>query len=197
MAELTSMMNIGKEMSKKLSSVGIDCAEELIYVGAKQAFQRLKVAYPNVGAGVIVTILSLCGITVNGTWFFTGLLTAGIIYTLLFMLRHQINKFIITICFAVVSVLFLFSVNYVYGNVLQPHQQMRIKVLLGIEENLRGAGYNVNQSKIAIGSGGLIGKGFLNGTQTKLKYVPEQHTDFIFRVNRISSCRHPVHQIDY
>lgn len=139
-----------------------------------------NVTYGFVGAGVIVTILSLCGITVNGTWFFTGLLTAGIIYTLLFMLRHQINKFIITICFAVVSVLFLFSVNYVYGNVLQPHQQMRIKVLLGIEENLRGAGYNVNQSKIAIGSGGLIGKGFLNGTQTKLKYVPEQHTDFIF-----------------
>ena len=57
---------------------------------------------------------------------------------------------------------------------------MRIKVALGIEENLRGAGYNVNQSKIAIGSGGVLGKGFLNGTQTKLKYVPEQHTDFIF-----------------
>ena len=52
--------------------------------------------------------------------------------------------------------------------------------MLGIEEDLRGAGYNVNQSKIAIGSGGLTGKGFLNGTQTKLKYVPEQHTDFIF-----------------
>ncbi len=70
--------------------------------------------------------------------------------------------------------------NYVFGNVLEPHQQLRIKVALGIEEDLRGAGYNVNQSKIAIGSGGLTGKGFLNGTQTKLKYVPEQHTDFIF-----------------
>ena len=57
---------------------------------------------------------------------------------------------------------------------------MRIKVVLGIEDDPRGAGYNVNQSKIAIGSGGLTGKGFLNGTQTKLKYVPEQHTDFIF-----------------
>lgn len=63
---------------------------------------------------------------------------------------------------------------------MQPHQQQRIKVSLGIVEDLRGAGYNVNQSKIAIGSGGLFGKGFLNGTQTKLKYVPEQHTDFIF-----------------
>ena len=82
--------------------------------------------------------------------------------------------------FAVMSVMFMFSVNYVFSNVLEPHQQMRIKVALGIEEDLRGAGYNVNQSKIAIGSGGFIGKGFLNGTQTKLKYVPEQHTDFIF-----------------
>ena len=57
---------------------------------------------------------------------------------------------------------------------------MRIKVALGIEEDLRGVGYNVNQSKIAIGSGGLAGKGFLQGTQTKLKFVPEQHTDFIY-----------------
>ena len=96
------------------------------------------------------------------------------------MFHHNISRFLISISFAVVSVLFLFSVNYVFGNVLQPHQQMRIKVALGIEENIMGAGYNVNQSKIAIGSGGLSGKGFLNGTQTKLKYVPEQHTDFIF-----------------
>lgn len=57
---------------------------------------------------------------------------------------------------------------------------MRIEVALGMKEDLRGAGYNVNQSKIAIGSGGFWGKGFLNGTQTKLKYVPEQDTDFIF-----------------
>ena len=63
---------------------------------------------------------------------------------------------------------------------LEPHQRIRIEVLLGMEEDLAGAGYNVNQSKIAIGSGGLLGKGFLNGTQTKLKYVPEQDTDFIF-----------------
>ena len=78
------------------------------------------------------------------------------------------------------SFLFLESVEYVFNNVLQPHQQMRIKVTLGMEQDLSGAGYHVGQSKIAIGSGGLTGKGFLNGTQTKLKYVPEQDTDFIF-----------------
>ena len=63
---------------------------------------------------------------------------------------------------------------------LDDHQRVRIEVLLGKRDDLRGAGYNVNQAKIAIGSGGVVGKGFLNGTQTKLKYVPEQNTDFIF-----------------
>lgn len=132
------------------------------------------------GTGLIVGILSACGIAVNGLIYFLTVLGVALAYTFIAMFHHRIEKFLISIGFAVVSVLFLFSVNYVFGNVLEPHQQMRIKVALGIEEDLRGAGYNVNQSKIAIGSGGVTGKGFLNGTQTKLKYVPEQHTDFIF-----------------
>lgn len=133
-----------------------------------------------VGSGLIVTVLALCGVSVNGTVYFLIALGVAFAYTLIAMFQHRIQKFLITVGFALMSVLFLFSVNYVFGNVLEPHQQLRIKVALGIEEDLRGAGYNVNQSKIAIGSGGLTGKGFLNGTQTKLKYVPEQHTDFIF-----------------
>jgi rod shape determining protein RodA len=68
----------------------------------------------------------------------------------------------------------------VFEKVLQPHQRVRIEVLLGMNDDIRSAGYNVNQAKIAIGSGGMFGKGFLNGTQTKLRYVPEQDTDFIF-----------------
>lgn len=139
-----------------------------------------NVIYGFAGSGVIVTILALCGVNVNGLWYFIVMLAAAIIYTALAMFHHRIGKYLISIGFVITSVLFLFSVNYVFGNILEPHQQMRIKVALGIEENLQGAGYNVNQSKIAIGSGGLVGKGFLNGTQTKLKYVPEQHTDFIF-----------------
>jgi len=75
---------------------------------------------------------------------------------------------------------FVFSVDYVFENVLEPHQKIRINVLLGLETDLMGAGYNVNQSKIAIGSGGMTGKGFLQGTQTKYNFVPEQSTDFIF-----------------
>ena len=82
--------------------------------------------------------------------------------------------------FAVGSIVFFHSADYALNHLLQEHQRTRINVLLGLEEDLRGAGYNVHQSEIAIGSGGLEGKGFLNGTQTKLKYVPEQDTDFIF-----------------
>jgi rod shape determining protein RodA len=132
------------------------------------------------GSGVIVTTLALCGIPVPGRIYFISIISAAIVYTSIGMLRHRLRPFLTTIAFAAASVIFLFSVGYVFGNILEPHQQTRIKVALGIEEDLRGAGYNVNQSKIAIGSGGFTGKGFLNGTQTKLKYVPEQHTDFIF-----------------
>lgn len=131
-------------------------------------------------AGIGVTVATLSGLEVNGTIFFLSIIALGLAYTALMMFHHKIQRFLVTIGFVITSVLFLFSVNYVFGNVLEPHQQMRIKVALGIEDDIRGAGYNVNQSKIAIGSGGIIGKGFLNGTQTKLKYVPEQHTDFIF-----------------
>lgn len=79
-----------------------------------------------------------------------------------------------------VAVLFINSINYFYTNVLQSHQRGRIDLLFGKIEDNQGIGYNVNQSKIAIGSGGFKGRGFLNGTQTKYKFVPEQRTDFIF-----------------
>jgi rod shape determining protein RodA len=86
--------------------------------------------------------------------------------------------YIIT-CFLVSTVL-IFSVQFFFERILQDHQRARIENLLGIQEDLQGAGYNVHQSKIAIGSGGFWGKGFLKGTQTKFNFVPEQSTDFIF-----------------
>ncbi|HUH25327.1 MAG TPA: rod shape-determining protein RodA, partial [Flavobacterium sp.] len=81
---------------------------------------------------------------------------------------------------AIIMSAFVFSVDYVYDHVLEPHQQDRINVLFGNEVDLKKEGYNLNQSMIAIGSGGLTGKGFLEGTQTKGGFVPEQHTDYIF-----------------
>lgn len=113
---------------------------------------------------------------------YVGLVLCGllVLYFLYLFLAKQKYAYLIVALFTVGSVGFLYSSNYVFDNVLEPHHQVRIKLILGMEEDLSGAGYNVHQSKIAIGSGGLTGKGFLNGTQTKLKYVPEQDTDFIF-----------------
>ena len=79
-----------------------------------------------------------------------------------------------------IAFMFVFSVDYAFNKVLQEHQKDRILVLLGQLDDPKGVGYNVHQSKIAIGSGGFAGKGFLQGTQTKYDFVPEQHTDFIF-----------------
>lgn len=80
----------------------------------------------------------------------------------------------------IASIIFIFSVDFVYDEVLEPHQKDRINVLFSDNVNLKAEGYNLNQSMIAIGSGGLFGKGFLEGTQTKGGFVPEQHTDYIF-----------------
>jgi len=96
------------------------------------------------------------------------------------MMRRRKREVLSLIGIVVLSIGFIYSVEYIVDNILEPHQQKRIHVLLGKEVDLKGAGYNVNQSKIAVGSGGFAGKGFLQGTQTKFNFVPEQSTDFIF-----------------
>lgn len=117
---------------------------------------------------------------VNFAWVSIGLVVASSLYLIFLSIRNWVWHYLLIAVFALGSIGFLFSVDYVFNDILEPHQQIRIKVSLGLKDDPSGAGYNVNQSKIAIGSGGLFGKGFLNGTQTKLKYVPEQDTDFIF-----------------
>lgn len=116
----------------------------------------------------------------NLVWVLWGVCAATVGYLLFLAVSNRHWSYLLIALFAMGSIGFLYSSDYFFNKVLEPHQQIRIKVVLGMEEDLAGAGYNVNQSKIAIGSGGLTGKGFLNGTQTKLKYVPEQDTDFIF-----------------
>jgi len=101
--------------------------------------------------------------------FVSGTTAAVVVYLVLLYFSTRSLRILTILATAIVSVVFLFSVDYAFNEVLESHQQKRIKVTLGMEEDLRGAGYNVNQSKIAIGSGGFWGKGFLNGTQTKLK----------------------------
>jgi rod shape determining protein RodA len=100
----------------------------------------------------------------------------GIIYLLLWSRKVRWYATIFFFC----STLLVYSVDYVYDNVLKPHHRSRIEDMLGIKEDIKDTGYNVHQSKVAIGSGGFSGKGFLHGTQTKLNFVPEQSTDFIF-----------------
>ena len=104
----------------------------------------------------------------------------------IFMVIHYIfnrlisrNPIVYGLIFIAISS-FAFSVSYMYDKVLEPHQKDRINVLLGKDVNMKKEGYNLNQSMIAIGSGGLLGKGYLEGTQTKGGFVPEQHTDYIF-----------------
>ncbi len=139
-----------------------------------------NVLYGYIGGVVVICVLSLTGLVQPGGWFYIGLIGLTCVYLMIEFMRAPLHKLLVTVATAILALSFMFSVSYVFNNVLGDHQQMRIKVTLGLEEDLRGGGYNVNQSKIAIGSGGWSGKGFLNGTQTKLKYVPEQHTDFIF-----------------
>lgn len=115
------------------------------------------------------------------TWYFAAL-SIGISIIFLFiwgMVMHR-QTYLLISAFLMFSIALSGSADYAFNKILAPHQQIRIKIVLGLEDDPQGAGYNVRQSQIAIGSGGLTGKGYLNGTQTKLNYVPEQDTDFIF-----------------
>jgi rod shape determining protein RodA len=115
--------------------------------------------------------------------FYFVLLRASILSSVILIIisiLKRIPQIPLVVSIFLTSLFFTFSVGFAFSNILEPHQQARINNLLGVESDPLGAGYNVNQSKIAIGSGGFTGKGFLDGTQTKYDFVPEQSTDFIF-----------------
>lgn len=139
-----------------------------------------KIAISALGTVSLLLLFSFFVIPFDITYLLLFLIVVLVVYLIYLGLSERLFSYYLIATFAVCSVGFHYSTDYVMNNVMEPHQRTRINVLLGIEDDLGGAGYNVNQSKIAIGSGGLTGKGFLNGTQTKLKYVPEQDTDFIF-----------------
>lgn len=119
------------------------------------------------------------GMELKGT--FLLIISIGIILGLVYYFNRKSKRIWLPILAVFIGCIGLIkSVDYVFDKVLEPHQSKRINVLLGIESDPKGAGYNVNQSLIAIGSGGFSGKGYLQGTQTKYDFVPEQSTDFIF-----------------
>lgn len=109
-----------------------------------------------------------------------GSLALSLIYITWASLKKNLKNVFALVASIVMAIAFLYATDFLFEKVLQPHQQMRTKVFLGMIDDPNNAGYNVNQAKISIGSGGFLGKGYLEGTQTKLKYVPEQDTDFIF-----------------
>ena len=128
-------------------------------------------------AAIALFILSLL---VNKYILIGGLALIALFYLFVWLNKRTSKDYWRAVGIFLVCALFVFSVDFVFNHVLESHQRERIEVLLGKSEDLQGSGYNVHQSKIAIGSGGLVGKGFLGGTITKADFVPEQHTDFIF-----------------
>ena len=139
----------------------------------------LMLAY-GVGITAAALLFSVFVIPFDVVWVQLAVIAATLVVLAIAAIGSRLRNYWLIMVFAIGSVAFFYSADYVLNNVLEPHQRVRINVLLGLDEDLSGAGYNVHQSEIAIGSGGLEGKGFLNGTQTKLKFVPEQDTDFIF-----------------
>ena len=110
---------------------------------------------------------------------FISLILSGVVYAFYIYNKKAMSVMIIYL-FMIGSILYVNSVDYAFNNFLKPHQKERVDILLGFKSDLHGTGYNVNQSIISIGSGGFSGKGFLQGTQTKFKFVPKQSSDFIF-----------------
>jgi rod shape determining protein RodA len=139
--------------------------------------------------GAAILILNFVAVYVIG-YYLTGsknyevqiiisLILSGIAYAYYFYVRKA-KTFLIIFIFLLGSVVYVNSVEYAFNHLLKPHQKERLEIMLGFKSDPHGTGYNVNQSIISIGSGGFSGKGYLNGTQTKFKFVPSQSTDFIF-----------------
>lgn len=151
----------------------------MVWVYCKNWFAVKILLCTCLGITAISILFSVFVIPFNVCYVMLTLCILMVGYLVGLALYHQLYKYGLIAMFGILSTAFFYMSSTLFEH-LADHQRIRIEVLLGMKDDPRGAGYNVNQAKIAIGSGGLKGKGFLNGTQTKLKYVPEQHTDFIF-----------------
>lgn len=129
--------------------------------------------------GFIAILLFVLTLATNNPFIVIGI-TVGVLIINYFRSRLVDRNIIASLILLVIISGFSFSVNYVFNNVFKQHHRDRFNILLGKEVDMKGIGYNTNQSEIAIGSGGWFGKGYLEGTQTKGGFVPEQHTDYIF-----------------
>ena len=151
----------------------------LVWVYCHNTYAVKIMAYTCFGSTILAMFFSIYVIPFDVCYVMLGACILMILYIIGLAVYTRIYKYALIAAFAIVSCSLFYLSSTIFDH-LADHQRTRIEVLLGKKDDPRGAGYNVNQAKIAIGSGGLTGKGFLNGTQTKLRYVPEQHTDFIF-----------------
>ncbi len=155
-----------------------DPGSALVFMFLIFALYREGLPFIYILIGAVVLALFVLALIVDSIYIIGGVF---LLVTWHYFRTKKAHRNIIASAIVFVGIsLFVYSSSYIFENVLQPHHRDRINVLIGKEVDVRGAGYNLNQSKIAIGSGGLLGKGFLEGTQTKGSFVPEQHTDFIF-----------------
>ena len=152
----------------------------LVYVYCKDKRQTWTIIGYSVGITLLAFLFAVFVIPFDIVWVQLAVSAALVGYLFYNWMSTGIKHYLYILVFTLGSIMFFYSADYVLNDVMEPHQRVRINVLLGLDQDLAGAGYNVHQSEIAIGSGGLLGKGFLNGTQTKLKFVPEQDTEFIF-----------------
>ena len=155
-----------------------DTGSALVYTAFIIVLYRVGLPGTILILGISAALLFISSILVPKIYL---LITLVVLSTIFFFLsRKRIREGIVITTILIMAASFTLSVDYVLENVLEPHHVTRIKILLGQESDPHGDGYNVHQSMIAIGSGGFVGKGFLDGTQTKFNFVPEQSTDFIF-----------------
>ena len=157
-----------------------DTGSALVFVGFIFPLYREGLSGNFLIIGVAAIALFVLALLVNKYILLGILLAMGLFYLFAWLNKRTSRDYWHVAAVFACCAMFIFSVDFIFNNVLEPHQRGRIDVLLGKTEDLQGSGYNVNQSKIAIGSGGIIGKGFLRGTLTKADFVPEQETDFIF-----------------
>ncbi len=155
-----------------------DAGSALIYMSLIIMFFREGLPLRYIISIILIIILSLITIIVGVNASLILLITLTII--LGYLLKKNKQRLILALLFFIGYSTIITTVNYSYENILGAHQKERIDVIIGKEKNKLGSGYNLNQSLIAIGSGGFFGKGYLKGTQTKGNFVPEQNTDFIF-----------------
>lgn len=153
--------------------------------GSALVFSSFAIVFYREGLSPLLVLVGIMAVALFVLTLLLGQLymVLAIVVTALILIvtgKRTAKKVRTVLAIATVTIGVVVSVDYVVNNVLQPHQQNRVKAFINPEADPLGYGYNVTQSKIAIGSGGVLGKGFLEGTQTKFDFVPEQSTDFIF-----------------